>query len=191
MPGTVEVDASCPSRGRASHSAATSSAVYSVPSSVLCVIESDRRLGVVRTLPSIEAQLGELLGHELAVRASAGRSAWRRGSAPARRVSSTATWAQSVHTTASAGRSIVASATMLAPVPLNVSSVVDGTEQVAEAAARSAASTVVAVGEGVALVGLHDRVEHRRVGTGRVVAGERAGRGGGGITSASMDGQSP
>ena len=39
-------------------------------------------------------------------------------------VSSVAMWAPSVHTTASAGPSSVASASTLAPVPLNVSSVV-------------------------------------------------------------------
>lgn len=47
-----------------------------------------------------------------------------------------------------------------------------GAEQVAEASMRLVGPAVAAVGECVPVVGRHHRLDHRRVGAGRIVAGE-------------------
>ena len=112
-----------PIRCAVSHSAAISSAVYRVPSSVLCVIDttpgwawcctptrcacSSSCAGTI--LPSV---LGKVSSFEPRIRSGAP-------------VSSTAMWAHWLHTMQSAGRISAASAITLAPVPFHTSNACD------------------------------------------------------------------
>ena len=121
----------------------------------------------------------ELLGNQLGVGVGTGTilAPRARSGAPA---SSTAMCAHSVHSTKSAGWTMVASAITLAPVPFHTRNAsVRGTEQVAEAGLGLGGPRVAAVGQRVAGVGGDDRLDHRRVGAGGVVAGEGPQRGGG------------
>ena len=91
------------------------------------------------------------------------------------------TWAQLEHTTARWGPGvdaiIVARATTLAPVPLKASlTTTSASNSWLKAASQRVRVLVLAVGQGVAGVGGRDRLDHGRMSTGGVVAGERAGR---------------
>ena len=103
-------------------------------------------------------------------------------------VSSTLTCAHSVQITASPGRARAVSASTLAPVPLNVSKRRHvAPEELGEPPLAGAGLVVVAVREGVTDVDACDRLEHRRVRAGGVVARERPRRRGGQASSGQYD----
>ena len=164
-----------------SHSAATSSAVYSVPSSVLWVIETTPGWAWCWHADAGGRARSSCSGRSLPSARRERRAAWRRATRSGAPVSSTAMCAHSLHTTQSAGphhASPAPSRSRRCRSRRGTSAPSDRTGRGSAPRPRRSTRRRRTRARGRCWPRTH-RVEHQRVGAGGVVAGERAGRGGG------------
>ena len=159
-----------PRRCAASHSAATSSAVYTVPSSVLWVSASDRRLDVM-LVPEHPGRRRRAARVAACRRVPAGRPAWRRRFVRGARLIGVDVRAGCTHDRVDRSQHRHQAEDVAAGTGERQERLT-GPEELAEETRALLGPGIVSVGERVPVVGFDDRRDDIGMGSSRVVTGE-------------------